>query len=278
MRPRNAGLKTLSRPGLIVSTIFCGRRGRLRVGAHLHHRVRLGVRRQEDDGVLEVDLAPLAVLQLPLVEDLVEELQDVGVRLLDLVEQDDGVGLAPHGLGEDAPLAVADVARRGALQRRDGVRFLELGHVDRDHVPLAAVEGVGEGDGGLGLADAGRPDEQEDADRLARVGEAGAARSGSSARSPRGRGPGRRPARRGACSRFRTVSISSACILPTGMPVQPAMTSATACALTSACIIGVSPWTASSSALSASISAREHLEARRSPRRRRRPRACRGPP
>ncbi len=172
MRPRKAGLKTLSRPGLIVSTIFCGRRRRLRVGAHLHHRVRLGVRRQEDDAVLEVDLAPLAVLHLPLVEDLVEELEDVGVRLLDLVEEDDGVGLAAHRLGQDAALAVADVARGGALQRRDGVRFLELRHVDRDHVPLAAVERLGEGDGGLGLADAGRPDEHEDGDRLARVGEA----------------------------------------------------------------------------------------------------------
>ena len=43
-------------------------------------------------------------------------------------------------------------------------------HVDRDQVPLAAVERVGQGQGGLGLADAAGADEQEDADRPARVG------------------------------------------------------------------------------------------------------------
>ena len=32
--------------------------------------------------------------------------------------------------------------------------FLELGHIDCDEIVLAAVEEVGEGEGGLGLADA----------------------------------------------------------------------------------------------------------------------------
>ena len=91
--------------------------------------------------------------------------------LLHLVEQDDAVGPAPDGLGQHAALAVADVARRRALQRRDLVLLLELRHVDRDHVPLAAVERLGERDGGLGLADAARADQQEDADRPARIGQ-----------------------------------------------------------------------------------------------------------
>ena len=42
--------------------------------------------------------------------------------------------------------------------------------------------------------------------------------------------------------RFRTVLISSASILPTGMPVQPATTSAIVWASTQTCTSGDSPW------------------------------------
>ena len=49
------------------------------------------------------------------------------------------------------------------------MRLLVLAHVDRDEVPLPAVERLRERQGGLGLADAARPDEQEDSDRPARV-------------------------------------------------------------------------------------------------------------
>src|SRR5690606_33067501 len=68
----------------------------------------------------------------------------------------------------------ADVARRRALEGRDRVRLLELAHVDGDDVVLAAVQAFGQGEGRLGLADAGWPAQQEHADRLGRVVEAGA--------------------------------------------------------------------------------------------------------
>ena len=85
-----------------------------------------------------------AVLHPALVEHLEEDLVHVGVRLLDLVEQHDAVRPAAHGLGQHAAFAVADVAGRRALERGDGVRLLELAHVDRDDVLLAAVERFGE--------------------------------------------------------------------------------------------------------------------------------------
>ena len=80
------------------------RRGRLGpdVGGHDHDRV------------LEVDVAAEAVGQPAFLHDLEEHVEDVGVRLLDLVEQDDRVGAAADLLGELAALLVADVARRGA--------------------------------------------------------------------------------------------------------------------------------------------------------------------
>ena len=72
------------------------------------------VRRHDHDRAAEVDLAALRVGQLPLLQDLEQDVEDVRVRLLDLVEQEHRVRLAPHGLRELAALVVADVAGRGA--------------------------------------------------------------------------------------------------------------------------------------------------------------------
>ena len=55
-------------------------------------------------------LAPLRVFHQALVEDLEEELEDIGVGFLDLVEQHDAVRAPPHRLGEHATLAIADVS------------------------------------------------------------------------------------------------------------------------------------------------------------------------
>ena len=76
------------------------------------------VRGHDQDGVAEVDRPPLAVGQPAVVEDLEQHVEDVRVRLLDLVEEHDAVGAAAHGLGELAALLVADVAGRRADQPR----------------------------------------------------------------------------------------------------------------------------------------------------------------
>ena len=140
----SSGLRALTRPS--------GRGHGLRVGAELHHGVGAGVGGQDDDVVLEVDLAALAVLHVPLVEDLVEELQHVGVGLLDLIQQHHGVRPPAHRFGQHAAFAVTHVARRRSLQGGNGVRLLELRHVDGDQVALAAVQQVRERQRGLGLA------------------------------------------------------------------------------------------------------------------------------
>ena len=126
------------------------------------------------DGVLEVDGAPLGVGEAAVVEDLQQHVEDVVVRLLDLVEQDDRVGLAPHRLGELAALLVADVAGRRADQPGDGVLLHVLGHVDAHHVVLGVEQRLGQRLRELGLADAGGAEEDERADRPARVLDPGA--------------------------------------------------------------------------------------------------------
>ena len=97
------------------------------------------------------------------------------MRLLDLVEEDDGVGPAADGLGQLAAFVVADVARRRADQARDGVLLHVLAHVDADHGVLVVEEEFGEGARGFGLADAGGAEEDEAADGLLGIAEAGAA-------------------------------------------------------------------------------------------------------
>jgi len=64
-----------------------------------------------------------AVLENALVEDLIEQLHDVRMRLFDLVEQDDAVGRAPHRFGQHPALPIPDIAGRRALEARDRMRL-----------------------------------------------------------------------------------------------------------------------------------------------------------
>ncbi len=136
----------------------------LHLGHHreLHHLVvasghaldhlRAEVGGHDEHGVLEVDRAPLAVGEAPFVEHLQQHVEHVGVRLLDLVEQDHRVGLASHLLGELPALLVADIARRRADQPRDRVLLHVLGHVDADEVVDRVEQELGERLRQLGFA------------------------------------------------------------------------------------------------------------------------------
>ena len=125
------------------------------------------VRGHDDDAVAEVDPAALGVGQVPVLQDLQEDVEHLGMRLLDLVEQDDAVVLAAHGLGQLAALVEADVAGRRTDQPRHVVALHELAHVDLDERVLTAEHELGERLGELRLADAGGPEEDERADRAA---------------------------------------------------------------------------------------------------------------
>ena len=118
--------------------------------------------------------APLRVGDAAVVENLQQNRGDVGVRLLDFVEEHDAVGTAAHRFGELPRLVVAGVARRRAEQSRDGVRFGELGEVDAHERGFAAEERFGERFRQLGLSDAARAAEEKRAQRFARIVQAGA--------------------------------------------------------------------------------------------------------
>ena len=68
-------------------------------GARLIHVSDAEVGGHDDHGVGEVDDLALSVAQPPILEDLQQHVEDLWVRLLDLVEEDHRVRPAPNGLG-----------------------------------------------------------------------------------------------------------------------------------------------------------------------------------
>ena len=132
------------------------------------------VRGHDDQRVAEVDRAALAVGQAAVVEHLQQHVEDIGMRLLDLVEEHDLIGPAPHRLGQRAAFLIADIARRRADQAGDRMLLHVFRHVDAHQRVLVVEQEVGERLGELGLADAGRAEEHERADRPVRVLQPGA--------------------------------------------------------------------------------------------------------
>ena len=132
------------------------------------------VRRHDDDRVAEVDGASLRIGEASVVEQLQQNIEHIGMRLLDFVEQDHGVRTATHGLGELATFFVAHVTRRRADEPRHGMLLHVLRHVDAYHGVFVVEQKFGERLGGLRLAHTGRPEEDEGADRTIGVLQPGA--------------------------------------------------------------------------------------------------------
>ena len=122
-----------------------------------------GVGRHDQDDVTEVRLAAVRVGQRRVIHHLQQDADHVRVRLLDLVEQQHRVRRLADRVDQQAPLFEADVPGRRANQSRDGVLLHVLGHVVADEVDAQNARELSRK---LGLADAGRPREQEVADRL----------------------------------------------------------------------------------------------------------------
>ena len=80
----------------------------------LEQRLRADVAGHDDDRVAEVDAAALGVREVPVLQDLEQDVEHLGVSLLDLVEQHHGVALAANSLGQLAAFIEAYVAWRRA--------------------------------------------------------------------------------------------------------------------------------------------------------------------
>ena len=131
------------------------------------------VRGHDDDRVLEIDLVAEPVSQLAVFKHLQQNVEDIRVRLLDFVEQDDGVRVPLHTFGELTAFLIPDIAGRRTDQLGDRMLLHELRHVEPDQALFAAKQETRQRAGDFGLADARRPEEQERTSRTARGLQAG---------------------------------------------------------------------------------------------------------
>lgn len=76
---------------------------------------------EEENDILTVNQSAFAVCHLALVERLVEQVEDIRVRFFHFIKQHHRVRFLANRFGQYAAFAIADIARRGANQPRDGV-------------------------------------------------------------------------------------------------------------------------------------------------------------
>ena len=99
---------------------------------------RADVRRQDNDCVAEVHCIAEPVRQLPVFEDLQQNVVHVRMRLLNFVEQNHRVRRAAHAFGQLAAFFVSHVSWRRADQFRHGMLLHVFGHVEADERFFAA--------------------------------------------------------------------------------------------------------------------------------------------
>ncbi len=107
----------------------------------------------DQNRVSEVDYIALAVRHAPVVQDLQQRVPDFGMRLLDLIEQQDAIRSAADGFGQLTAFLVADVSGRRAEQSGHCVLLPIFGHIDSNKGILVVEHEPGQRLGQLSLAD-----------------------------------------------------------------------------------------------------------------------------
>ena len=135
------------------------------------HIRRASIRRHDEDDVAEIDLLAVVVGQFAVVHHLQQDVVEIGMRLLDLVEQQHAMRMLIDAIGQEPALVEADIAGRRADQAADGVPLHIFRHVEAQQFD---AQHLGELLGDFGLADTGRTREQIAADRLLAIPQTGA--------------------------------------------------------------------------------------------------------
>ena len=133
------------------------------------------IRSHDDDRVAEVDRAALRIGKAAFLENLQQDVEHIGMRLLDFVEQHDRIRTLANGFGKLAALVEAHIARRRTDQAAHAVLLHVFRHVVRDKRVFGAEQELSERLGKLGFAHARRTKENERAAGALRIFQAGAA-------------------------------------------------------------------------------------------------------
>ena len=127
----------------------------------------------DDDGVLEVYYTAFVVGQSPVVQYLKQGVEDIGMSLLNLIEENHTVWLATNSLCQLSTLIIAYVSWRRTYQTGDAELLLILTHIDTCHHRLVIEEIFCQSLGKLSLTHTGCAEENETRDRTFRVLQAG---------------------------------------------------------------------------------------------------------
>ncbi len=111
-RLRNSGVNIL----LIASTSSPSRFVAVEAERLARHVGRAGIGGHDQDHVAEIDLLAVVVGQLAVVHHLQQDVEEVRMRLLDLVEQQHAMRMLVDRVGQQAALVEADIAGRRADQ------------------------------------------------------------------------------------------------------------------------------------------------------------------
>src|SRR5258708_13761466 len=97
----------------------------------------------DNEGVLEIHGAALAVGEPTVIEDLQKDIEYVVMRLFDFIEEQDTIGLAADRFGELPPFFITDVTRRRTDETSYGMLLLLFPHIDAHHLVLALKQTPG---------------------------------------------------------------------------------------------------------------------------------------
>ncbi len=95
----------------------------------------------DQDGIAEIHVTSVAVGQASLVKDLQQEVENIGMCLLNFIQQHHRVRFAADAFGQLSPLVVAHIARRCPDQAAYGVFFHVFAHVNA-HQVVCRVEHI----------------------------------------------------------------------------------------------------------------------------------------
>ena len=121
----------------------------------LHDFAAAQVTGHDNQRILKVHAAALAIGQAAIIQNLQQYVEDVRMCLFDFVQQDDTVGVTAYSLGKLATLVIAHISWRGTDQAGHSVLLHVFAHIDAHHVALIIKEYLSQGFSQLGFAYAG---------------------------------------------------------------------------------------------------------------------------
>src|SRR5258707_485103 len=87
----------------------------------------------DDDRILKIYHPTLVIGKPAVIHYVQQDVQDTRMSLFDLIQQDDGIGLAPDGFGELTAFVIPDIAGRRADKPANRMLLLVFAHVDTGH-------------------------------------------------------------------------------------------------------------------------------------------------